>query len=181
MEVKWMSARAGVFRHALRVTGRALAVNSCRGLAAAGIAATAVSLSGCYIYLPKSTADVPPNAIVSASITDAGRVALGERVGPEVASIDGRVVQKSDTSVRLMVSQVRYLSGLSDQWQGQEVSLRPQDVKSLTQRTFSRSRTAMMIAGVAAGLVLSVLTLNFLGLTSGDPSRDKPTPPPPES
>jgi hypothetical protein len=39
-----------------------------------------------------------------------------------------------------------------------------------------------MIGAAAAGLVISILTLDFLGITSGDPTRDKPVDPqPPES
>lgn len=176
-----MSASAGVVRRALSATGRVLAVNCCRGIMAAGVAATALWTSGCYSYLPTSGLDVSPNATVSADISDVGRVALAERVGAEVASIEGSVVARPDTSVRIVVSEVRYLNGLSNQWQGQEVSLRPQDVKLLSQRTFSRSRTTIMIGAVIAGALLTILGLNFLGITSGDPSRDKPPPPPPES
>lgn len=119
--------------------------------------------------------------MVTADITDVGRVALGERVGAEVMRIEGKVVQRSDTAFRLMVSEVVYLNGLSNHWQGQEVSLRTQDVKSVSQRTFSTSRTAIMVGAVVAGALFAIFGLSFLGLTSGDSSRDKPGEPPPES
>lgn len=165
----------------MRATGRALAVNACRAVAAAGIASMALWTSGCYAYVPRTTSEVRPNTVVTADITDVGRVALGERVGAEVMRIEGKVVQRSDTAFRLMVSEVVYLNGLSNHWQGQEVSLRTQDVKSVSQRTFSTSRTAIMVGAVVAGALFAIFGLSFLGLTSGDASRDKPGEPPPES
>jgi hypothetical protein len=65
------------------------------------------------------------------------------------------------------------LNGVSDQWQGQEVSLRPQDVKTVTKRTFSRGKTALLVGAMVVGLAVTILSLNFLGITSGDPSPDK--------
>jgi len=168
-------------RRALSAAGRALGVNLYRTIASLGIASTVVWTSGCYSYAVRPVSEISPNASVTADINDAGRVALGERVGPEVMQLEGKVVQRSDTSVRLLVSHVTYLNGTTEEWQGQEVGLRVQDVKTVTQRTFSRSRTALLIGAMAVGLVAAILSLNFLGITSGDPNNDKGTQPPPES
>ena len=177
------SATAGRVRRACRAAGRAAAANSCRALASAGIASTVMWTAGCYAYFPKTQAEVAPNTIVAANISDVGRVAIGERVGTEVSAIEGLVVARSDTALSLMVSEVRFLNGLSNHWQGQEVSLRPVDVKSVTQRTFSRSRTVIMLGAVTAGVLAAVLGLNFLGVFSGESPSDKGggSPPPPES
>lgn len=176
-----VSALQDTARRAFRAAGRTLVITSFRALASLGIVATAFWTSGCYSYLPQTGSEVTLNSIVAADITDAGRIALGERVGPEVKSIQGKVVEQSDTAIRVLVSQVTYLNGMENQWQGQEVSLRTQDVKSFTKRTFSRSRTVIAIGAIAAGLLLTFLSLDFLGLTSGDSGRDKPGEPPPSS
>jgi hypothetical protein len=175
-----MPAKAGVVRRVLRAAGYALVVNACRATAAAGIATTIVWTSGCYSYLPSNPSEVNPNSHVTATITDVGRVALGQRVGEEVAAIEGTVTQRQDTSFQLMVTQVRFLNGLSNQWQGQEITLRQQDVRSLTTKTFSKRRTIVFALAAAAGAVLTILSLNFLGIISGDPGIDKIPPPPPE-
>jgi hypothetical protein len=173
---------SGKVRRALRAAGRVAAAISCRALASAGIASTVMWTAGCYAYFPKTPAEVTPNTIVAANISDVGRVAIGERVGTEVSAIEGLVVARSDTALSLMVSEVRFLNGLSNHWQGQEVSLRPIDVKSLSQRTFSRSRTVIMLGGVTASVLAAVLGLNFLGVLSGDSPPDKGGgSPPPES
>lgn len=176
-----MSGLSSMVRRVAQATGRALMVNLYRAVAATGIASTVVSVSGCYTYAARSTSDIKPNLYISAEINDAGRVALGQRVGPEVMRMDGQVVEQTDSSVQLMVSKVTYLNGFSDTWQGQSVSLRTQDIKSVTQRTYSKSRTALLIGAMAAGLILTVLTLSFVGALSGDSSNDKGTSPPPES
>lgn len=170
----------GSARSACRAAGRALLVGSYRLLAASGIAAFAASMAGCYTYPARPLSAVSPLAVVSAQISDVGRVALAEPVGSGVASIDGQVVQNGDTAIRLMVSQVRFLNGLSNKWQGQELTLRPLDVKSVSQRTYSRQRTvtAIILGAVAAA---ALFTVGFTGLFSGEGNRDKPPEPPPES
>lgn len=168
-------------RRPIAATGRIFRAAVCGGLGSLGIAATLFSVTGCYTYLPRSFSEVPASSTVAAEISDVGRVALGSRVGPEVASLEGTVAQRTDTAVALTVSNIRFLNGLSDHWQGQEVSLRAQDVRRFTQRTFSRSRTTMMIGALAAGLVATIVGLNILGITSGDSNRDKPGDPPPET
>lgn len=168
-------------RRSIRSAFHAAGLNLCRAIAATGIASTALWVSGCYTYTARTVGDLPPNAVVSAELTDAGRVALGGRVGPEAQRVNGKVVQRSDTSFSVLVSKVTYLNGNENPWQGQEVSLRPQDFKSLTQRTYSRSKTMLLIGAMTAGLIVTILSLNFLGIISGDPSNDKGGNPPPES
>lgn len=170
-----------VVRRATRAAGRVLGLTLVRTLAATGISATVFFTSGCYSFLPQNVSEVRPNTIVAVDISDVGRVALADRVGQEVAVLEGKV-QARDTAIHMLVSKVRYLNGLENEWQGQVVSLRPEDLKKVTLRTFSKRRTALMIGAAAAGLVISILTLDFLGITSGDPTRDKPVDPdPPES
>ena len=135
-------------------------------------------MSGCYTYPARSLSDVSPPAVVSAQISDVGRVALSEPVGSGVERIEGQVVQKGDTAILLMVSEVRFLSGLSNKWQGQQLTLRALDVRSVSQRTFSRQRTvtAVIVGVLAAG---ALFTVGFTGLFSGGASRDTPADPPP--
>lgn len=143
-------------------------------LSAIGIVCTIGSMTGCYTYVPRPISEATPNAQVSAEITDVGRVALGQQVGSEVARIDGEIVQKTDSALLLNVSEVRYLNGTANQWQGQEITLRSQDVKSLTQRTYSRQRS--MLAAVALGglAALAILTAALTGVFSGGQGPDKP-------
>jgi hypothetical protein len=67
---------------------------------------------------------------------------------------------------------------LSNKWQGQDVTLRLQDVKSISQRTYSKQRTAVAII-LGAVLAGAILVAGFTGLFSGDGGRDKTVDPPP--
>lgn len=147
---------------------------ACSSLGAIGIVCVIGSMTGCYTYLPRPVSEAAPKAQVSAEITDVGRVALGERVGPEVASMDGEVVQRTDSAILLNVSEVRYLNGTSNQWQGQEVTLRPQDVKSLSQRTYSKQRSMLAVVAIGGLAVLAIATAAITGAFSGGQGTDKP-------
>lgn len=166
---------------AIRAVGRTAVVTAYRFLAAVGIASVLVSSTGCYTYPARAASEVNPPALVSVDVTDAGRVGLSDQMGTEVKRIEGQVVQRSDSALRLMVTEVSFLNGTSNKWQGQEVTIRPLDVKSLSQRTYSRQRT--MLATIALGglIALTVATKGFSNLFSGDPSTDgKGGGPPPD-
>ena len=152
-----------------------------RFLAALGIASVLVSSAGCYTYPPRTTSEVNPPALVAVDITDAGRVELSDQMGTEVKRIEGQVVQRSDSAIRLMVTEVSFLNGTSNKWQGQEVTIRPLDVKTLSQRTYSRQRTMIAVLGIAGLIGLTIVTKGFANIFSGDPSTDgKGGGPPPD-
>lgn len=159
-------------RRAIRAAGRTTVVAGYRFLAAAGIASVLASSTGCYTYPARTASEVNPPALVTVDVTDAGRLDLSDQMGTEVKTIEGQVVQRSDSALRLMVTEVSFLNGTSNKWQGQEVTIRPIDVKSLSQRTYSRQRT-MVAALVLTGLIaLTVATKGFTTIFSGDPSKD---------
>ena len=166
------------FRAACRAGVGSLVIGTYRLVAAFGIATFMMSMTGCYSYPPRPLSDVSRSAAVSAEITDVGRVALAEPIGSGVARVDGRVLEVSDSTVRLAVTEVTFLSGLSNKWQGQDVTLRLQDVKSISQRTYSKQRTAVAII-LGAVLAGAILVAGFTGLFSGDGGRDKTVDPPP--
>lgn len=157
---------------ATRAVGRTVVIAAYRFVAAVGIASVLVS-TGCYTYPARAASEVNPPALVSVDVTDAGRVGLSDQIGTEVKRIEGQVVLRSDSAIRLMVTEVSFLNGTSNKWQGQEVTIRPLDVKALSQRTYSRQRTVLAIA--LGGLIaVAVATKGFTSLFSGDSSRDPP-------
>ena len=174
-EVVVVSARR-VTRAACRLLRRGVVLS----LSGGGIAAVTVSLSGCYTYAPQSFSAVRPGATLAAEITDVGRLALQPQIGSEVALVQGQVIERSDAELHLTVSEVRFLGGVSNPWQGQEVRLRPEDVKTLIQRTYSKRRTTLMAIGVAGFAALAILTAALAGVFSGD-ANDKSGGTPPES
>ena len=130
------------------------------------------SSTGCYTYPARAASDVNPPALVSVDVTDAGRVELSDQMGTEVKRIEGQVVQRSDSALRLMVTEVSFLNGTSNKWQGQEVTIRPMDVKALSQRTYSRQRTMVATLVLGSLIALTIATKGFTNIFSGDPSKD---------
>jgi hypothetical protein len=165
-------------RHAVCVAGRAAARASISSLAAVGIVCLAASLTGCYTYVARPITDAAPKDRVSAEISDVGRVALGNQMGSEVERIDGEIVQRSDTAVHVMVSEVRYLDGTSNKWQGQEVTLRPQDIKTFSERTYSKQQSIIAAIVIGGLIALAIGAAAFTGIFGGDPGQDKPGPGP---
>jgi hypothetical protein len=154
------------------VVGRTALVSSYRFVASLGIASMLAWSTGCYTYPARTAAEVNPPALVTVDVSDAGRVELSDKMGTEVKRIEGQVVQRNDSAIRLMVTEVSFLNGTSNKWQGQEVTIRPLDAKRIGQRTYSRQRT-MIAALVLGGLIgLTIATKGFNNLFSGDPSTD---------
>ncbi len=130
------------------------------------------SSTGCYTYPARAASEVNPPALVTVDVSDAGRVGLSDQMGTEVKRIEGQVVQRSDSALRLMVTEVRFLNGTSNKWQGQVVTIRPIDVKALSQRTYSRQRTVIAALVLSGLIALTVATKGFTTLFGGDPSKD---------
>lgn len=168
-------------RRALRAAGREAGICAFRCVTAVGIVAVSVSLSGCYSYIPVQISDARANHVVAAEISDIGRVALAQQAGAEVARVEGQLTENSDSALRITVAEVRYLNGIANKWQGQDVVLRPQDVKVISERTLSRGRTAAAVAFMGGLVLAAIFNKNFIGIFSGDPNRDKPPEPPPVS
>jgi hypothetical protein len=129
-------------------------------------------LTGCFQYVPVQSAQVPAGAQISVGITDRGRVAMSEAVGPGVRSLEGHLLGRTDTSLVLSVSSVRYFDlGLAT-WAGERVEVGTDYIHDLRERRFSRTRTWIAAAAVAGGLILaSFIAIRGFG---GDGGPDRP-------
>jgi len=115
-------------------------------------------LAGCFHYVPAGAAPLPGGTEVSVGITDRGRVALTEDVGPGVRRIGGRLLESTDTSIALAVTSVQYLDlDITARWAGERVELSRDHVGEIRERRLSRSRTWAAVGLAAAGLVASTL------------------------
>jgi len=106
-------------------------------------------------------------------VNDAGRVALGGMIGPEIGQIEGRLISKENGEYVLSVHAVHYLRGGEQVWTGERVTLKPEWVGNAYEKRFSRGRTvALAAAGVGvftAFLVTRSLIVKDPGTTTGDP------------
>src|SRR5688500_16666741 len=103
-------------------------------------------LGGCYTLQPLGGGAPPVGRRIAFDVNDAGRVALGGLIGPEVAQIEGRLLNNGLDDYLVAVSTVRLLRGGEQVWAGEQVRLRPEHVTSTYERRFSRGRTVALTA-----------------------------------
>ncbi len=129
-----------------------------------------VQLAGCYHYVPAVTMDIPAGTRVKVAVTDRGRADLVEEIGPGVQSIEGSVVELSDSAVVLSVNAVEHLDlGVPVRWSGERVALRRELVAEIRERRLSQQRSWVLAGLIIAGAIAaSNIAITGLGGSSSD-------------
>ena len=125
-------------------------------------------LPACYRAVPIDASTPPVGETVSFVISDRGRVGLGDRLGPGVARVEGRVVEAGGEEFVVNVFRVASLNGETSAWSGETVRLNREYVERLQGRQLNKRRTALVAAGVTAVVVYFIATRGLGGLFSGD-------------
>lgn len=134
--------------------------------------------SACYTYRVASAEQLVPGTRVAFALTDRGRVDLSNQIGAGALRIDGTLADTTSNSYLLRVSAVRSIEGGTSRWGGESVALSREHVANVMRRDFSRSRTALAIAAVTAGVAAFIITRDLDVLGFGRDDRP-PRPPPP--
>jgi hypothetical protein len=126
-------------------------------------------LTGCYSLQPiRSTPE--PGTVVALDITDAGRVALGGTMGPEIIQVQGRLISRDSSEYVLGVTGVNLLRGGTQTWRGETVRIRSEHVSSLYERRFSKGRT-IALGAIGVGAIALIATQGLLGAANQDPPK----------
>lgn len=131
-------------------------------------------LAGCYVTRPVTTAPTPGTTVLL-DLSDRGRLAFGDRIGPSAATIEGVLQSPGDTVYQVRISSVTYLNGQSNRWSGESLAVPLGLVTRARYREFSRSRTTAVGVGIAAAIIALFANTNFLS----DGGGEKVPPPPP--
>lgn len=131
----------------------------------------AILLCGCYVNVPLGTAPVSGQR-VHVALTDQGSVDLAQYLGRDVASVDGRLLGGSDSTLSLSVSQVSTRAGDDQFWKGETVDLPRHSIATVEGRKLSFWKSGL----VASALVAGVAFVASSGITGN--SGGKTTPPP---
>ena len=129
---------------------------------------------GCYTYQPIANQPLPLGTTVELSINDAGRAILGGSMGPEIASIEGRLIRQDSAEYVVAVSQLQLLRNGTQVWNGERVVVRKDFVTGIRERQLSKSRTAVLSA-VVVGAVATALSQGLNGMIAGDQGKPAPT------
>lgn len=131
---------------------------------------------GCYTLQPAAAAAPVPGTRLAFAINDAGRVALGGSMGPELRRVNGSLNSKEGDDYFVNVSGVDLLQGGFQAWAGETVRINSSYVSAVYERKFSRERTIIAsVLAVGAMVMLVKGPLNHF-VTPRDDVQDT-TPP----
>lgn len=125
---------------------------------------------GCYSYRPVQSAP-PTDGYAAIVLNDRGRTLLADRVGPLMDRLEGRIVQRQGSELRMAVYRVVDVRGNSSTWTGDTVSVPEEAVLGYRPRAFSKFKTALL---VGAGVLAIVWTLGKSLNVFGDPASERP-------
>jgi len=131
-------------------------------LRAALLAGSLGANTGCYTSQPLMGAP-DAGAIAVVTLNDRGRESLREAIGQNAERMEGSVVSRSDTGFVLAVRNVEYFGGASNAWRGEQVAVPIAGVRALTQRRFSKARTALVIGAGIAAVIAFIVTRDIFG------------------
>ena len=131
--------------------------------------ALTVVLMGCYTLQPVGRSVPAPGTRVAFDVNDAGRVALGGTMGPEIAQIEGRLIDADTGAFLIAVSTVRLLRGGEQVWGGEQVRVKTEFLGPAYERRFSRGRSVALGAGVLGTFAGFLITRALIGAGSEEP------------
>jgi len=136
---------------------------SCRTLAA-------VLLVGCYTFEPVQGPTPAVGTEIAFDINDAGRVALGGSMGPEIAQIEGRLVDKGSADYLVAVTAVHLLRGGEQVWSKEPVRIKSEYVSSVYEKKFSAVKS-VALGAVGVGVVAALAGRSLIGGGTTDPAK----------
>lgn len=125
-------------------------------------------LAGCYTLQPVRGPAPEVGTKVAFDVNDAGRVALGGSMGPEIAQVEGQLISQDGSSYLVAVSVVRLLRGGEQIWTGEQVRLKSEQVGTAYERRFSLGRTISLGALGVGGFTAFFVTRSLLGSGTQD-------------
>jgi len=139
----------------------------------------ALPVGACYRYQP---IDSPARAIgqeVNIELSDRGTVSVSQALGPSVAAVEGTLRSADSAAVTVSLSKVfRRGDREPTDYIGETVALQPGDMRAVSVRQLSRSRTVLFAGGtaaIAAAAAAAIINAN------GQAQSDGTTRPPPNT
>ena len=147
-----------------------------RAGASMALAALVSSVTACYQYAPIASATPSVGQLVELQVTDRGRVGLGDRFGPGVQFIMGRLVSEQGNDFVVSVGSVKNIDGETHMWSGDTTRVDKGFIATVKGKKLSTTRTALMAlaGGVAVYLIVST---KLLGAFSGSDDEGDTGPP----
>lgn len=152
-----------------------------RARRATGVAVLATMVfTGCYRYVPASTADLVVGGSYRGHLTPQGSQQVARVMGENVGQFDGRIITVNDSGyVVAMSATLKRNDQRATVWTGEQLVVPKDAVSSFELRQLDRPRTmrAALLYTLGIGAV-GALVFSINGVTSGNPNGP-PGPPPP--
>lgn len=137
------------------------------------VAAWSVALQGCYESLPVQQGVAPTVGRIELVLNDQGRAALAERLGPIVEKVEGQLVSQDANGYTISVVSVSQLKGGIAHWNGEQVTVRSDQMIGFQVRQLNKVKTIGLAAVVTVGAVIVFFGKSLLG---GGTDDKTPTP-----
>jgi len=134
----------------------------------------AVLLAGCYELQPVKGPTPAVGTQIAFDVNDVGRVALGGSMGPEIAQIEGRLMEKGSTDYLVAVSAIHMLRGGEQVWSGEPVRIKSEYVASVYEKRLSRGKT-IALSAIGVGIAAIIATQSLLGAGTFDQGQKGPS------
>jgi hypothetical protein len=143
---------------------------STRRFVAGFVAALQLLSTACYAYTPVNTTP-PAGAQVALEVTDEGRIALSDKIGPGVVRLEGTLAGEEGDELLVYASAVSQVRGYITDLGGVRVRLPKRYVTRMDERRLSRTRSLLVVGGVVA-IVAAFFTAKISGRST--PGDDDP-------
>jgi hypothetical protein len=111
-----------------------------------------VEMAACYELVPVRGASPALGTRIALDVNDAGRVALGNSMGPSVDRVEGTLIDQSNGEYLLGVTSVALLRGGVQPWKGEHVVVKPEFVSNVYERRLDPIRTGLAAAIFGGGI-----------------------------
>jgi hypothetical protein len=140
------------------------------------VVASIPAMHGCYTYVPVDTSTSPPvGEQVAFEITDQGRSALAERLGPGVMRVEGSLTRIDTDQYVMRVWGLDQFRVGKVRWSGESVAIDRGFIAGVERRQLSLTKT-WLAAGVVGGIMYFAFTQDLIGggRETGDNDPDEP-------
>lgn len=131
-----------------------------RSRSTAALALTAWSLTlplvGCYAYVPVAKGATPALGESTLVLTTSGMLAVQQKLGENVRSLDGPITRVTADSIELTVTEVGTLTRERFPQNGVPLTIARANVEQVQTKTYSRKRTWTLLGSIAAVLAIAL-------------------------
>jgi hypothetical protein len=120
--------------------------------------------TGCYEYHATSVSSVKPGQSVHLVLNQEGAASLTSSIGPNAASLDGKIIRTSPNEVVLAVTQIVRTAGPEEFMKDEPLSIPATGATSVTVRSLDKPRTVLAIGAILTGVILGNIIANQAGI-----------------